>query len=298
MEYRPIEIDAQTVGMAVAEQFPQFRDLPVTRLASLGTVNAVFRVGPEMSARFALEPADPVNLEGEMRREAAAMAEFADHCRFAAPVPVGIGAPGRYFPLPWILQTWVEGETATPDAFAHSVRLAEDVVLLIKQLRSVDTAGRTFAGEGRGGIIADHDGWMETCFAESEGLLDVPKLRRLWSRFRTLPPAPRETMNHGDLIPFNLLVGHGRLVGVIDSGGFGPADPALDVVSAWHMFDRTQREWIFSALDCSALEQARSAAWDFQQAMGLVWYYRTRNPAMSDLGRSTLKRLLMDAGSY
>lgn len=32
----------------------------------------------------------------------------------------------------------------------------------------------------------------------------------------------------------------------------------------------------------------------FQQAMGLVWYYRESNPEMSALGRSTLGRILSD----
>jgi len=39
----------------------------------------------------------------------------------------------------------------------------------------------------------------------------------------------------------------------------------------------------------------RGAAWALQQAMGLIWYYRTSNPVSSELGRSTLDRLLNDA---
>jgi Phosphotransferase enzyme family len=34
-------------------------------------------------------------------------------------------------------------------------------------------------------------------------------------------------MTHGDLIPGNVLVSNGRLSGIIDVGGLGPADPAL-----------------------------------------------------------------------
>ena len=40
-------------------------------------------------------------------------------------------------------------------------------------------------------------------------------------------------MSHGDLIPGNVLVNDGRLVGILDCGGFGPADPALDLVAAF-----------------------------------------------------------------
>ena len=98
-------------------------------------------------------------------------------------------------------------------------------------------------------------------------------------------------MTHGDLIPGNLLVDGERLVGVLDSGGFAPADPALDLVAAWHMLDRQRRELLRVQLGSDELEWRRGAAWAFQQAMGLVWYYRKTNPAMSTLGRTTLARI-------
>ncbi|ORA32840.1 phosphotransferase [Mycobacterium aquaticum] len=47
----------------------------------------------------------------------------------------------------------------------------------------------------------------------------------------------------------NVVVDHRRrLVGIIDVGGLGPADPALDLVCAWHLFNEparrdTRREW-------------------------------------------------------
>ena len=44
-------------------------------------------------------------------------------------------------------------------------------------------------------------------------------------------------MSHGDLIPGNVLVSGGRLAGVLDVGGVGPADPALDLVAAWHLLE-------------------------------------------------------------
>jgi aminoglycoside phosphotransferase (APT) family kinase protein len=101
-------------------------------------------------------------------------------------------------------------------------------------------------------------------------------------------------MSHGDLIPGNVLVRDGRLVGVLDAGGFGPADPALDLVSAWHLLDRRPREQLKAAMGCGDVEWARGMAWAFQQAMGLVWYYVRSNPVMSRLGRRTLDRILAE----
>src|SRR6185436_19299405 len=137
----------------------------------------------------------------------------------------------------------------------------------------------------------EHDAWMETCLDRSEEVLDVPPLRRLWAAFRALPREGGDVMTHGDLIPGNLLVDGGRLTGVIDVGGLGPADPALDLVAAWHLLEPDPRQALRADLGCGDLEWARGAAWAFEQAMGLVWYYAETNPPMSYLGRRTLERL-------
>lgn len=193
------------------------------------------------------------------------------------------------------MQTWIPGTVATPAGLADSARFAEELVALISALRSADTGGRRFAGAGRGGDLRDSDEWMGVCFRASEGLLPVDELRPLWEQFRVLPPAGPDVMTHGDLTPSNLLVEGERLAGLLDGGGFAPADPALDLVAAWHLLDADARAVFRAGVDVADLEWKRGAAWAFQQAMGLVWYYRESNPAMSELGRSTLARILEDA---
>ena len=96
-------------------------------------------------------------------------------------------------------------------------------------------------------------------------------------------------------MPGNVLVSAGRPVGVLDAGGFGPADPALDLVCAWHLQDAGPREIIRRELGSSDLDWARGTAWAMEQAIGLVWYYRESNPSMSAIGRRTLDRILTDA---
>jgi aminoglycoside phosphotransferase (APT) family kinase protein len=187
------------------------------------------------------------------------------------------------------VQTWVPGTVATPDG--HSEAFAHDLAEFIAGVRGIDTRGRTFSGDNRGGHLPDHDAWMKTCLERSEGLLDVPPLRRLWAAFRALPREGGDVMTHGDLIPGNLLVDGGRLAGVIDVGGLGPADPALDLVAAWHLLDPGPREAFRADLRCGDLEWARGAAWAFEQAMGVAWYYVETNPPMSHMGRRTLERL-------
>lgn len=99
-------------------------------------------------------------------------------------------------------------------------------------------------------------------------------------------------MSHGDLHPGNVLVEAGRLIGVLDGGGFAAADPALDLVAAWHLLDEARRGILRRELDCSEVEWARGMAWAFEQAMGLVWYYAESNPPLSRIGIRTLERIL------
>jgi aminoglycoside phosphotransferase (APT) family kinase protein len=132
---------------------------------------------------------------------------------------------------------------------------------------------------------------MATCLDRSDGLLNVARLRALWRELRELPRQAPDVMTHGDLIPGNVLVAEGRLAGLLDAGGFGPADPALDLVAAWHLLDDAPRRVLREALACDDLEWERGRAWAFEQAMGLVWYYAESNPAMARTGRRTLERI-------
>ena len=212
--------------------------------------------------------------------------------RFATPEPVAIGEPGAGYPLPWAVQTWLPGVTATDDDPGGSVAFAHDLAEFISGVRAIGTGGRTFRGQGRGGDLRSHDGWMDTCFARSGHVLDVRRLRRRWEVMRALPRgAAGDVMSHGDLIPGNVLVSSGRLAGILDVGDLGPADPALDLVAAWHLLEDGPRQALRDDLRCDDLEWERGQAWAFEQAMGLVWYYADSNPAMSRMGRRTLERI-------
>jgi len=291
-----VDVTTEIVARLIHEQFPRWNGKAIRRLSSTGTVHAIFRIGDDLSARFPLRLTDAADTLAVLEREARASAELAEGSRFPPPEPVALGKPGPGYPMPWSVQTWVPGTVAFDADPGGSDAFAEDLAALITSLRDAETRGRLFSGEGRGGVLAHHDAWMATCFEESDGLLDVPQLRRMWSYFLELPRTAADVMSHGDLIPGNVLVAEGRLSGVLDTGGFGPADPALDLVSAWHLLRPGPREVLRQTLVCDDLEWERGKAWAFEQAMGLVWYYAESNPAMSRLGRRTLGRILESTG--
>ncbi|MEK7475766.1 MAG: phosphotransferase [Candidatus Coatesbacteria bacterium] len=290
-----LDVDAELVRHLIADQFPQWSNLPIHQVAPAGTVNAIFRVGDALAVRLPLHSGDSGAVREWLAEEARAAFEFGAVSPVPSPRPIAQGEPGHGYPLPWCVQTWLPGRDAIVEDPAGSPAFARDLANLLACLRAADTRGRRFAGGergGRGGHLPDHDEWMRLCFAKSEGLVDVVRLRSLWEDLRVLPEMDRDVMCHGDLTPQNVLVAATRLAGVLDTGGFGAADPALDLVSVWHLLDHERRELVRQQLQCGDVQWRRGMAWALQQAMGLVWYYAETNPVMSRWGLRTLDRLL------
>jgi aminoglycoside phosphotransferase (APT) family kinase protein len=289
-----LPVSPGVVRELVDQQFPEWQGLPVTEVASHGTVNALFRIGNKYVARFPLKPGEVAATRRWLESEAQAARELSGRTRFLTPEPVALGEPGAGYPLPWAVQTWLPGTVATVEDPGDSVGFAHDLAEFIRGVRAIDTRGRAFNGRGRGGELQSADAWMATCLERSEQLLDVPRLRRIWTVMRALPRSADDVMTHGDLIPGNVLVSHGRLAAVIDVGGLGPADPALDLVGAWHLLEAGPRQALRNDLGCDELEWERGKAWAFEQSMGAVSYYVESNPAMSLMGQLTLQRIVAD----
>ena len=258
-----VHVDVNMARALIAEQFPHWSARPVQGVQTTGTMNAIFRIGEDLAARFPLLTSDPAVARAALVAETEAAREFAQASPIPTPEPVVLGQPGRGYPLPWVIQTWIPGHDATIEDPAHSTAFAQDLAALITALRSVETKERHFDGSGRGGHLTDHDEWLAA-----------------------------DTMCHRDLTPPNVLVDGGRLVGILDAGAFGPADPALDLVVAWHLLDEEARHLLRTTLGCSDIQWERGIAWAFQQAMGLVWYYIESNPTMSRWGLRTLDRIV------
>ena len=254
------DVTLELARRLIDDQFPQWRGLPLERIESSGTVHTIIRIGDGIAARFPLEGSDHDTVRRQLVTEVNAVRELIRCSTVPSPEPLAIGDPGPGYPLPWAVYSWLPGATATPWDQAESLLFARDLAAFIAGLRAADIGGRRFTGAGRGGDLRDHDDWIALCLVRSEGLLDVRPLRTLWRRLRDLPPAGRDVMSHGDLIPANLLVRDGRLVGVLDGGGFAPADPSLDLVAAWHLLDDGPRTELRRALGCGEIEWERGRA--------------------------------------
>lgn len=290
-----VDIRAEQVAALVADQIPALAGKAVVPINGAGTVNAIFRIGDDVATRFPLRRDDADRLRTRLERELSAASEFRRACDVPTPEPLHLGRPGHDYPLPWTAQTWLSGATAAPTLWEHSMRLAQDLAELLEHLSRWDIGDRRFRGSGRGGVLSDHDKWAEECIRRSEGLLDTSVMRRMWNSFRQLPREDPDVLCHTDLTPSNVLVADERIVGLLDTGRSQPADPALDLVGAWHLLADAPRERLRRDLGCSDLRWERGKAWAFQQAAGAYWYYVHTNPDMAEMGRTTLSRLAANA---
>ena len=258
-----ITIEPEQVAALVGDQLPELAEESVVEVPVAGTVNSIYRIGDHYAARFPLQHDDSDLVRARLGREFASAAEFHNASPFASPRPVLLGHPGHGYPLPWTTQTWIPGMVATPTSDEHSFLLAEDLARLIENLWDVDTNGRSFGSAGRGGRLHDHDEWVEGCIRNNAPEFGEVAMRNMWNRFRELPRQDPDLMCHTDLIPPNLLVDDGRIRGVLDTGGFQAADPAVDLVCAWHLLSRSPRKHLRSLLKCDDL------AMGTRQSMGV-----------------------------
>jgi len=111
-----LDLDAALVQRLLRAQMPQWADLPITRIASSGTDNAMFRLGAEMVVRMPrVERAVP-RLDNEQRW----MPVVAPHLPFATPALLAKGEPGPGYPWIWSVHSWIEGDNAF-DAEVHDL---------------------------------------------------------------------------------------------------------------------------------------------------------------------------------
>ncbi len=286
-------VSCEDVAGLVADQFPRWRQLPVTQVASHGTVHLLFRLGDELVARLPMQLADPGTVQAALAAEQRAARLLLGRVPVATPEPVAMGAPGRAYPMPWAVYRWLPGETACGGP-AGDARFGADLARFVAAVRDIDTGGRTFDGRGRGGRLADVDDYVDGCLALDTTPFTAGHLRDLWAALRSTPRTEPDVMTHGDLMPGNLLVSHGRLSAVIDVGTVGPADPALDLQPAWNLLSGAARAAFRAGLDVDDAAWDRGRAWAFAQAIGCLDYYRHTNPVMSGTAVRTLAALLAD----
>lgn len=233
MHDNEIDIDADLVARLVAEQFPDLAGREPRLLRSTGTVNAIYRLGGDLYARLP-RMADSADIESEWQW----LPRLAPHLPLPIPEPVGLGEPSADYPLRWAVYRWLGGESYQ-DGFVDEEQAAEILAGFVRALRQVDPTG---APRGGRRPLLELDTGTRSTITASVGVIDDVAALAVWDDALTAPVwTGPPTWIHTDLLRPNLLVRAGRLCAVIDFGGAGVGDPAMDEVAAWAVFGRDGR---------------------------------------------------------
>ena len=287
-----LDISAAQVERMVGRQFPRWGTLPVRPVPSTGTVNALFRLGEELLVRLPFQPRPSAEVRADVTAEMTNARWLGQRVSIPVPQPVVLGEPDREYPMNWAVYRWLPGEPATP-ATADTVAVARSVAGFVRELRSVDTGGRTFQGTWRGGRLMDHDAGVQAALARSGHLIDTGLVGTLWSDLRETPRLDEpDGWTHGDLMPGNLLVSGDGLTAVIGVGGVAVRDPAVDLAPAWNLFSKPRRAIFRAELQVPQDMWDRGRAWSLVQAIHALHYYVDTNPSMSVTAQRTLAALI------
>ena len=262
-----LELDEALVRQLIAEQFPEWADLPLSRVEPAGTVNAIFRLGDELSLRLPRRdgPTEPGGKEFDWLPRLEPLLPVEIH------VPVAQGTPSREYPWFWDVYTWVEGETL-PVEEIDAMQAARDLAALVAALQQVDPAG---APPGRGIPLAERDEGIQYWLARFDG---DPAVRAEWQRALAAPPwEGLPVWHHGDLDVRNWLVRGGRVCAVIDWGAMGVGDPACDVMVAWKLHSSEARDAFREVLPTDDATWERARGWVLSQAVAALAYYTPEN---------------------
>ncbi|MEU4602442.1 aminoglycoside phosphotransferase family protein [Kribbella sp. NPDC023972] len=259
-------IDAALVRRLIAEQFPQWADLPVTPVKVDGWDNRTYRLGPELTARLptAESYAAAVHKEHEW------LPLLAPALPVAIPEAVAKGSPGQGYPYHWAIRRWIDGETASYETVPDLSGFARSIAEFILALQSCDATGGPEAGAHsfyRGAPPEYyHDETLEA-LAVLKGRIDTDLAREVWEAALATSWDRPPVWFHGDIASGNLLVQDGRLSAVIDFGTSGVGDPACDLVIAYTFFSGPSRSVFRDAVQQDSGTWARARAWALWKAL-------------------------------
>jgi len=268
-----VHVDTSLVRSLMSSQFPEWADLDLEPIPSTGTDNAIYRLGRHMGVRLPrIHWAVP-----QIAKECQWLERLQPHLPVRVPVPVAKGRPEHGYPYPWLVYPWLDGEDLQHGTVADLCELARDVAHFVRALWAIDPSDGPPAGR-RGGTLAHHDDLTRSAIAALDGCIDVDRALGVWEAAIAAEPwAGPPVWIHGDLLPGNVVVRHGRLSGVIDWSAAGLGDPACDAMLAWSL-PPDARAAYRASLGVDDATWARARGWTVEQAAFFIPYYADTIP--------------------
>jgi len=282
-------IGDELVGRLLADQQPALANLPISRVRSTGTVNALFRIGDDLCARLPLGEQWAESLRSELRW----LPWLRGRVSLQIPEPIFEGEPTPWYPFPWAVFRWIDGAPYADALVDDEREAAHTLAAFVLELRACEVPPD--APHGGRDPLGTLDVETREAIEASNGVIDRDASIVAWERALRAPVWDgRPTWIHADLLRPNILVEGGWLTAVIDFGGAGIGDPATDVIAAWAVFGPDGRAAYRASLDVDdgTWERARGIA--MHQAALIIPYYAETNPDFVTLATRTIEEIVAD----
>jgi len=295
MHANEVETDDALVGRLLAAQFPQWAELPITRVHSAGTDHVLYRVGSDLVVRLRRKE----HVDEQVDKERTWLPRLAPLVPLELPIPLAKGEPGAGYPFAWSIYGWLEGENPVEGVADPAV--ASDLARFVTALRHIDATGGPPAGEQnffRGAPLALRDEPTRIAIEELRGIVDTGAVASAWDEALGTPAWPGPPVwIHGDLTPENLLLRRGRMAAVIDFGCLGVGDPACDLLVAWSLLSGQGRRVFREEVDVDDDTWARGRGWALSTALIALPYYKDTNPPRAANARYRIREAVADRSS-
>lgn len=289
-----VDTDAELVHRLVAAQFPRWSTLPIRRVPSAGTDNAIYRLGHDLAVRM-----PRIHwATSQIATERTWLPRLRGELPLAIPEQLAIGEPADGYPYEWAIYRWIDGDDANSATPRGLSQLARDIGGFVAALRRVDPAGGRRAEEHRlrGSPLAARDAATRNAIEQLAGMYDTHALLAAWQASLAAPEWDGPpTWFHGDLLPGNVILREGNAHAVIDFSGLGVGDPACDLMIGWALFEGESREAFRASVGAGEAEWLRGRGCALSQAVIFIPYYLETNPAGVRAARKSLEAVLQDS---
>lgn len=287
-------INADIVASLVADQFPQWDELPIVPVAQSGWDNRTFRLGSDKIVRLpSAEHYAPA-----IQTEQAWLPKLAPNLPIAIPTLLGRGKPTDRYPWHWSVYDWIEGEH--PSRKDASKALAAQLANFLKALHRIPSIGGPSAGDRnfhRGGDLSHYNDQVRAALARLSDQREREDATRVWDEALASVWRHDPVWVHGDFAATNLLVQDGDLTGVIDFGQLAVGDPACDLTIAWALLPASERLIFREAIGLEADTWVRAKGWAVWKAVILVSGIASGPPHLVEDAHRVLLAVLEDHSS-
>jgi aminoglycoside phosphotransferase (APT) family kinase protein len=271
-----VDIEVEVVRRLVADQFPEWSDLPITPVPRQGNDNRTFRLGEELAVRL---PSHERYVAGIIKEDRF-LPRLGEHLAVAVPVPVATGRSSWEYPYPWSVRRWLVGDTPDRGVDLDRARFARDIGAFLRELRAVPAEDGPLAGLHsfyRGCHLSVYGDQVQAALTELADRVDVAACEVIWREAVRSVWSSAPVWAHGDFAVGNLLTAGGRLSGVLDFGTCAVGDPACDLVIAWTLLEGDEREIFREAAGLPADAWARARGWALWKALITVTDIESRD---------------------